>query len=501
MARVVKAALATLLVFALVWTAVIVHWQATARQPSGADIVLSLVLLPIALAALLFASIRAFKRARMPAASAPAGSAAAQPSSGHAAGPDSPRAPLAIVASAIIGAACNTSAELAAAFADGKPPALDTELRDRDGFPVFAARAVIDSALIEEWRASLAGRRDAFAPIAAIDDEVLRTLALASMALDALLHELATLPNFVLVSDMGDEAEYRKPQRAAPRWFVTLLLPPEWTDALRSAASELFGARVEAGLAELGLHAGAREISAPLVRLGVETMTLIDSLEARLAADTQRGMAPGIALIVAAASHIGESTIDAWQSRGTLFGAATPQGLVPGECAAGLVMTPASLASQQVGENATHPPLFAAAKRVHLHRVASGRRETPVDARGKASADALATVADRALLAAGPAAPAQPLSPDQVACIVADSGPQAVHLLELAALVSERFPDLDPLADNWALGSIQGHIGVAGTLAALCVAHACAIAREAPVLVASTSDRFERAAAVLTIAA
>ena len=65
----------------------------------------------------------------------------------------------------------------------------------------------------------------------------------------------------------------------------------------------------------------------------------------------------------------------------------------------------------------------------------------------------------------------------------------------------EIFPDLDPVSDNWAIGAIQGHTGAAGTLAALCAAHASVIEREAPVLVASTSDRFERAAAVLTFSA
>ena len=490
MARLVKVALATLLIFALVWLAVIVHWQATTRQPSGADIVLSLVLLPIALATLLFVSIWAFKRSRMPTSGAvPAGGAAAQPA---AAGSDLTRVPLAIVASTIIGPAGHTAAELAAAFVDGKPLGLDAGLRDRDGFPIFAARAGIEPALIEEWRASLAGRDG----VIAIDDEIVRTLALASMAIAALLHELATLPDFVREADRRNEAERRSlPQRVAPRWYVTLLLPPDWSDALRTAASALLGARMEATLAELALFAGPREIAAPLVRHGVETMTLVDGLGVRLAADTQRDIPPGVALIVAAASHIGESTLDAWQARGMLFGAGTPQGLVPGECAAGVVMTPASAPSHQCGDGETAPEFLSTPARVRLHRVATGRRETPVDARGKAPADALDAVADRALSSAGL------LVSEKVACIVADSGPHAPHVLELATLVSERFPDLDPLADNWAIGAIHGHTGAAGTLAALCVAHACAIERQAPVLVASTSDRFERAAAVLTLPA
>ena len=78
MARVVKKGLLVLVLFAVVWLAVIIWWQESRTLPTGVDIGLYLFALPVAMLAALWLGARAVRAARAPKPAADAATPAAQ---------------------------------------------------------------------------------------------------------------------------------------------------------------------------------------------------------------------------------------------------------------------------------------------------------------------------------------------------------------------------------------------------------------------------------------
>lgn len=428
-----KAGLLSLLVVALCWSGMLWYWRASGRLPAGADLALGLLVLPLGILGACWAGKRTLGR-RVPAPAAASPAAAAMPATVANAAPP---AALAILATSLRMPHGVSPEELLAMLArDKAQPDLDPELIDDDGLPVMAARSSDgdDELLQEQIGAWLA--QSGMANLA-WSEEDWRALTLGSAALRELAHAAA--------GAVAPDATLR----------LVALLPPHWPADARHAAAEWW----RHVLAQSGL---------PAARIAVEQAQ--GGAPAVLARLAQKA-APGPAILLACASYIGQETVDRWSAGGLLFRAAHPRGLVPGEGAAGLLvggMTQDTGITQLLLASEACDPAVSAHKRIAPALLA------------RLAGDLLQTTA-----------------PDDVALIVADTGADTRHVLELMEFAGGATPQLDDSSDILRLGPACGACDGVPFVAALALARAAALERGAPVLCVSNQDPAMRAVALV----
>jgi hypothetical protein len=189
--------------------------------------------------------------------------------------------------------------------------------------------------------------------------------------------------------------------------------------------------------------------------------------------------APLAAMVVACASHIGDETIAQWAANASLFTSSQPQGQIPGEGAAGLLVTDLRQARSIEGA------AFAL-----LDPMVEARRDSSADGSKRADPKLLGELAEHALKRG-----AAELS--DVALIVADTGHRSNRMLELMALASASMPQLDGAADVVRVGVANGTCGAVPFVTALALARHQALERGAPVLCISNEDPYLRCAALI----
>ncbi|MFC4278618.1 hypothetical protein [Achromobacter aloeverae] len=487
MPRLLKSGLIIALVFGVVWLAVIIWWQETRALPTAMDIGVFLFALPLALLCLGWLGLRGARAAGAPRpeAGVPATAPETAPPTG------APPARLAVLGVAARTAAGDSAAATRAALAQQARPDLDPQLKDLRGFPVFAARvSTLDTA---ELRAQA---QAAEAPAAALDDEPLRATALLRAVLEDARDRAV---DHLLVTHMPDGPAEQ--EQAWPMLHVDLMLPGAWPAAARERAMAVAGA-VLRGVAAPGA-------AWPPARLAVVSHEVVDdstvpthlhTLAARAgtanddvpraasaaAGDTSartgaRGHAiaasapPSLRIVAAADSYISQGRAHAWQGQRRLMTTDQPQGLVPGEAAAALLLAAAPAPDQ--GQRIV---MFAP----------STRRTISADARGAAADAALPALAQALLQEHG-------VSADSLASLVSDAdhrGSRPIETLQLATAVA---PHLDPNQDCLAAGNRCGHVGAAAPLLALALAVDASEELDAPVLAALTQDPWLRGIAVV----
>lgn len=455
MTRFLKTGLVLALVFGVVWLAVIIWWQESRTLPTGLDIGLYLFALPLALIAAGWAGLRIARARREARAAAAAAPAAGTQADAPAAAPALTR--LVALAGTARAAPGSDPAAIHAALAEQKRPDLDDTLKNARGFPVFSARAAhLDS---EALREAAAGED---APAAARAEDCLRATALLcevieSLSRDARAHVL----------------EHGTPERDDdwPLLQVELLLPAPWPPAAREHAQAQ--ARAAAAWPETRLRLRPHEARDALAS---------DSLLRQLALEPASAARAPLRLVAAADSYIDAQVVQDWEADGTLVGNATPQGRVPGEAAAGLLLD-----LDQAAPDAAVAPAgaFALALSPMAHRA------TAADARGAASEPMLAELTTRFL-------EQHQRRADDIRALVSDADHRGSRPLEAAGLASTLFTTLDPNQDCLAVGTACGYTGAAAHLLTLAVAaEACAQA-EAPVLAVMTQDPALRTLALLS---
>ncbi len=429
--------LLAILAFGACWTGAIVYWRARDGDPGTGELLLYLFLLPGALLAAALVARKRLAAPRKPATPAPvrATDATAQPVAAQ---------PLAVVATSVRSPHGASIADVAGAL-PGKQarPALDTELIDRDGYPLLTARCpgADDSAMqaaIVTWLAA----NDL---PAALRDEDWRALILATQV----AQELAGLAVATLLQD----------DQPAPTLQLASLLPLDWTAGQRHAA----GLWLQHTVGQAGWPAAQLAIIAPGDGDHPVPAALLAELSTRA---THEKVA---CMLVACASHLGDDTVHAWSDDGTLFTSSHPLGSVPGEGAVGLLLTDA----RQAGASALVEPLHTA------------RRDTSADAARGPIPPLLANLAK----AAG--------DPAALSMIVADTGPRPSRMLELMGFAATAAPQLDDDNDIIAFGHASGACGAVPALTALALAAHHASGRGAPVLLLSNEDAFQRCAALV----
>ena len=456
-----KVSLLVLLVMGLCWGGAIWYWSETNRMPATQDLVLYLVALPLGVLLAFWLG----RKALAAIAAAPVGGAAATaaPTDSAVPAPAPSAAPLAILAGAIRTPFGASPDELASAMAEGKArPELDASLVDENGFPVMTARSddADDASLqdeISEWFTQQGVHELELA------DEQWRALALAT----GVVGDLAGTAASELIATDG------KP----PMFYLLPILPSDWSIEERRLAGlwlQHVGSQAGWPLARISLAA-----ELPAETRGASPSAVLG----RLAHQGSLSGLPLVGLVVAAASNIGNASINQWEGNATLFAAARPQGLIPGEGAAGLLLTDVRQALALDG------PAF-----VTLHLEADARRHNSADEAKKADAKLLGTMVDK-VLAAGPA------EAETIAKLITDTGHRTSRVMELMELATTKLKDLDPEADILRLGGACGSCGAVPFVAALALARHHVIELEAPVLCISNEDPYRRSAVLVRPAA
>jgi hypothetical protein len=454
----VRGLLAASLTFGACWSGAVWHWRATNRMPSASDLALYLLALPLAV----LGAVWLWRKVAAARAAAPAPVAASSTPTAAAPAP-APAASLAVLGTALRTPHGDTADELAEALdAQTARASLDRELVDDHGYPLFSVRAAAGDAADGDWRADaerwLAARGHGEAHFGEVH---WRALALAGAVTAELLDAAAQLD----YPQADDDTPVLPLLRIAP------LAPADWQPAQRAAAG--------AWLARTATDAGWPENrTAASVPPPGEPAAAAAALLSLLATGSANEAEPSLTIVLAFGSCIDQDVVDRMAGDGTLFTSARPQGLVPGEGAAGLLLACPSLATQ-LGADAA-PRLS----------VASAARTASADAAGRPDATDLRRLAGRALAENALDAPA-------IALVVGDSDHRTSRVLELMALAHEDLPHLDAGSDVKTTGPACGQCGAVPFVTGLALAHHHARERDAAVLCVSNADPIHRSAALL----
>lgn len=428
------AGLLALLAFGACWTGAIVWWRSRTGDPGTGELMFYLFVLP---GGLLCGALAAQKRL----AAAPP---APTPEPVDAPAPMPAAMPVALLAAAVRSPYGATLDDLTDSLARNKArPALDAELTDEEGFPLLTARCpdAVDPALQAEIVAWLGDAATDFS------DEQWRALVLAS----SVTAELATALPLHFENDN---------LRLAP------VLPVDWPAGQRDAAG--------------------RWLQHIVVQHGwpAEHITIVPPNEADMSGTVPttllRPMAtavPGLTLIVAGASHVGDATVQAWTIRQTLCTSTCPHGQIPGEGAVGMLLgNPAQGASTGIHFTVLDP--IATAR----HAVSADEHRGPLP-------PVLPDLARATLTTAA-------IDASTLTAIVADTR-RTTLMLELMSFANTAAPQLTDANDVIAFGRASGTCGAVPALTALALASHYACDRNGPVLWLSNEDAFQRCAAIV----
>lgn len=426
-----KRSLLVIGVFGICWIGAVWYWRSTTRMPDTGDLALAMLVMPLTIVTGFWLAKKTFAGA--PATPEMPARHEAQPAADAASVADGPAAeapwlPLGVAASALRMTHGDSPAELAAAFAEGQARLdLDSELTDMQGFPLLAGRVQsVDLAPLEDWLASQ--QPEARAPNAqqlramALGGDVAASLAARAAATgsDGVLQMLPLLP-------------YDWPaatQELANRWLAHRAVDAGWPHARLS-------------MPRPGAAASATMPGSPLAALRA------------LSAQSAGSAAPAFCLLLACDSSIDPDAVEHLAVNGKLYGPRNPNGRMPAEGAAGILLQPAKNAGDE-------PRLLA----LHAKEGATLRE-----------------LAEEALVHANGAQPAY---------IAADTDHRAAAMSDLMQCVEAAAPELDANTSLACIGAGCGHTGSVGALAAIALAQEQATGSGGFSLALANSDPTQR---------
>ncbi len=471
------------LAFAAVWLIAILYWRSSGATPTTVQIIGYLLVVPVLLIGMVFLFRMLIGRRKARRTSAPSHDAAGAETPDSDPGLAQPDHVLYIRAAAARTRAGSSGEALAQALVHPQRPSLHPTLRDHMGLPVFAA--AVEDLDIEPVRAAVAGvLPESRSRSQAFGDEQLRTLALLESVADDLL--CVALPPLTETADTRDSdrnatslhphaMQHSRSSRATaqtpspPVLHIRLLLPADWPEPVRRASGDW-----------LADKAAATHFADGRVRMEVEPVTgaadawrVLDRI-ARAEGSEKPERSTDIHLLLAAHSLVHEDGVNRLDGAGALLVSGNPEGLIPGEGAAGLLLAAAPPSSG--------PGMPA----VRLHRVV----HAPAG-KGRGAARALAVLMQHTLNVADPL-----LAP--IGAVFSDADHRPSRAIEIAGAITACLPDLDPVEQARHLGLACGETGAVATLAVLAAAAAQTDADGAPVLVASVADSELRFAALVS---
>ncbi|MGH8055394.1 MAG: hypothetical protein ACREP4_15900 [Stenotrophomonas sp.] len=409
------------------WGGAIIYWRSSGVTPSGLQLLAWLVLLPAGLIGaglMLRGAVRQRKRVSSDTSGSHSGAVDAVA--------DATASAVALLAAGLhVGDEMNASALLNSA-GRSRGPTLSARFRDMHGLPVRVSAA---SDLDEER--VLLSQQDGLDTAA----HERRALALLEPVLEELLDAaVGVLP----VLENGEEVVIaglrRRTDQVIDRVLVVeLLVPPQWSEALH-------------GWVKTWLHRQVTQTGLDERRFEVRLTALADArgvwphLQQLIAALTAGK--PRWHVLLACCSHIDQVVINAWQASGVLATAAQPSGRVPGEGAAGLLLSTTQLA----GDAATR------LVRPHLLHPDQIEVQRPAERRRKLSA--LAKQWQQSLT----------LDEEKIQFVLHDADRDVDAVVDAAAVTAALNPDLEFSPQSFSLALHAGDIGLVMPLAQLALA-------------------------------
>ncbi|MGY0557651.1 hypothetical protein [Lysobacter sp. A421] len=474
-ARVLRTGALVLLLFAAVWFAAVLYWQAGEINPTAGDLTVWLIGLPLVLLGGFWLLRWVIRRATQKRAAPPEAAAEVGIEPVIDSGPQPDRIVHLLAASVWLRAGSD-AAGVAAALANPERPPLHPRLKDALGLPVFAAEVDgLDPGAVDTALAAVLADPDTRDRV--FGEESLRALALLDPVAEELL--AAGLPPAPTVSDLlpaggglhphamhhSRSSRAAAPAPAAAMLRVRLLLPATWPTAARQASGDWLQAKARA----IGFNDDQFDVDVVAVSAAGDGWRLLDQFaQAQTRGDDRL-------LLLAAHSAIAETSIERLDARHELLVSGHPEGLIPGEGAAGVLLG-----------NAALPPDPDAPPPLRLHRTLHGRAGT-----GRGASRQAGELLQHALTTA-----AQPA--EAIGVVLSDADHRPSRAIEIAGAISATLPALDPVDDARHLGLACGDLGAVAPLALLAVAAAQAAKDQTPVLVFGLADAQARVALVLS---
>lgn len=458
----------------LVWISVVVYWQSTARSPSEADLLIYMALLPLLVAGAAWGVYKVVfqpKPLTAETTGAPTNQAATKAMEQAAMREQAEREwTLNIVATSLHTSSGKSASEVLTNLLAGKiEPALDPELKNPDGFPVFSARiADLDTADLQEtlaeWQKAC-GQTDVV-----WSESQYRALHLASESLRELAGQVAMHSGLQQYLQHKEEGRTVNDEMVIPLRLIAYW-PGHWPAEKQSTASSWAKSLVAAE--------GWPESRILLQESVADRSDPIASLD-RVNVGANKNQLPTVGLLVACDSTIDQETVDSLAAAAHLFGGANTRGVKPGELAAGLLFA-----------DSAQSLLLGAGPFPVLHRASWASREKSADERGRVSADLLGKLVDLALKSAG-------LDASTIKMVSSDNDHKPSRESELAEMLNATLPDLDFGKDAIKVAQACGSMNHFTTVAALCVAHQYVVDEQAPAICVSLQDPLMRTAVVLS---
>jgi len=412
-----KRSLLVIGIFGLCWIGAVWYWRSTTRMPDTGDLALAMLVIPLTLVAGYWLAKKTFGGGEAVPAGTPAAPSAGAPEAqarmaehsgadGSDAAPSQAQAapwlPFRVAGAALRMPHGDSPAELMAAFAEGQARLdLDPELTDTQGFPLLAGRvADVDLTPLEEWLATQPPVQRA--PAA----QHLRAMAMGGEIAGQLASQ---------ASDTGSEGLLQ----------LLPLIPADWPQSTQELTAHWLA------------HSAVAE-GWPQERLKLRLATPATPLAALRALSSQAAgpaaAVPLLSAVIAFDSSIDADAVENLAVNGKLYGPRNPNGRMPAEGAAGILLQ----APGQPGEG--------------LHLLALHAKESA----------ALNELAQEALAQRQDASPAY---------VAADTDHRAACMSDLMQCVDTSVPALDTNSSLACIGAACGHTGAVGALAAIALAN------------------------------
>jgi hypothetical protein len=474
-----------LLLTAAVWACAIIWWQTTHRVVSFNDVLLYLIILPIAL----LLGIGVFKlisRAaqRKATTSVNPGSAENGDLLSGTTDPDTieKKLKLPVVGAWAVTSLANNADEFVQALIEKRSrPRPDQLLLDARGFPLPSGRVMdLDIQRVHEQLQQMIDK-NGLPNVPDTDewrDAFLRTLALLDKVIDQIHAE------WHLEFDTADEVHANQSigtlRGAAPvrsskihslSLQVKLLIPADFKPYEKQLSlAYLFEKISDFDIPEKQVHAEVVPASDD-----VTALALMD----KFSIQTHRSGTNEALLLLASDSTLCSTVVDDWQSNGKLFSTHCPNGLMMGEAAFGVLC---------INNKALQSTTLDV--QCQLSRITFDRRDSSADQPGKPSYACLTTTANDVLLTADVPA-------EKIGGIACDADHRTNRTLECIGAMMNLVPQLDAIDDRLAANEACGHIGTASVLGAFVAGVIQVKNVDQPILLFNVSHMVERAAAVL----
>jgi hypothetical protein len=452
------------LVFIAVWVLVIVYWRTRMHMPTLTDVVLYLGVAPFALLSSAWLIGKMGSGLVAIGASANTGSDTnthAKSDANAQSGQMERDWTLNIVFECAITRYGQTINDLVDAIVNKKTGFdLDTELQDANGYPIPSGR-IANLQISEKFQHFIQWEAANGQPENQWADVDKRAVVLAYDVFTELSQALLQHPQ---LSALKTVAAAKRDDTGFPTLYLATIWPQRWTERQQQSVARWF--------ADLIAQQGWPADKCVVQRLDTSTTSdscaILDSLNVQA---HRQGIA-GLYLFMSCQSCIGEQVISQPHARGW----------VPGEAAAGIVLTDSywteSLAMQTLGT---------------VHRVAQHRLNQAASDSGKINPDLLESAIKDALQLAA-------IDAGQVVSVSADTDTRANRAIELFEALNAIMPEMDVDADCFRAGAACGEVGTVAGLLALSIAMQRAVDQGGPVLCVGNNDAAQRTALILNAA-